>query len=150
MVRHFILNKFESNQFNFQDTATDEQTILNEIYPLSWTTRLVYVWQGAWLIYSLVYVMRRLPNGVRVLDEIDLLHNGVFVYFSLGQVALTVWLLLQFNGFISVNRFQYFLKSLILLKLFSFIILDLVFIVSFGDRTNGGVHCRLRFIQDHV
>lgn len=77
-----------------------DHSILDSSYPLKWSTKLVYIWQALWLIYAFVYTLKHSTSGIQVSNEIDMLPNSVLICFSFSMVALILWLLLQFNGFI--------------------------------------------------
>lgn len=99
-----ISHKISNNNLT-ESTVRANYSILDSTFPLKWSTKLVFIWQGVWLIYAFVYTLKSLSNGMlpNHSNEIDMIPDQLLIWFSFGIVSLILWLLLQYSGFIQYS-----------------------------------------------
>ena len=65
----------------------------NEIGPAPWTFSIwgiIYLWQGVWMIYSLISICKKTENGYFYITP-DIWHPAIFISFSIANIASVVW-----------------------------------------------------------
>jgi len=113
-----------SNHFTGNKTLRAEDLLLSDITPSNWVYRclnaLNYIWQFAWLLYSLTFVFRRSANGYLYLSP-NTLTPTFYVIFIVAFLIQTIWLL-AFQKTYLVWTWVVYLVSFLLLSFDLFII----------------------------
>lgn len=106
-----------NNQLFPNTSLRAEEFSVNDIIPSDWVYRtldaLNYIWQFAWLFYSLTFIFRRTTNGYLYVypNTLSAMFYGIY---TLGFVIPTIWLLTFHENHVVWSWLVYFVSFLFL------------------------------------
>jgi hypothetical protein len=120
-IGHIIINQLaeQGNNPVFPNiTLPVEETIPDDITPSDWIYRsldaLNYLWQLAWLLYSLTFIYRRSTGGYLYVSP-KTLTPTFYVVYTLAFLIQTIWLLVFQQKYIVWSWISYLISFLLLL-----------------------------------
>jgi hypothetical protein len=126
-IGHIVVNQLHergNNRIFLNATLHAEELVVNDITPSDWVYQsldaLNYLWQLAWLLYSLTFIYRRSTSGYLYLSP-KTLSLTFYIVYIIGFLIQTIWLLF-FNQTYTVWSWIIYLISFLLLSLALFVI----------------------------
>ncbi|CAF1288087.1 unnamed protein product [Adineta ricciae] len=144
-----------SNYAYKNGTLRAEDLLLNEVSPSDWVYRCLnainYIWQLAWLLYSLTFIYRRSSTGYLYLSP-NTLSPAFYIVYIVGFAIPAVWLVFFQQKYIIWTWIPYAV-SFLLLSLALFIVNNNVHINKKIYETEGfnrDIWCLRFFAQNGV
>ncbi|CAF3086619.1 unnamed protein product [Rotaria sp. Silwood2] len=126
-IGHMVVNELfdhGNKLISVNETIRAEDIVSNDINPADWVyrslNRLNYIWQFAWLLYSLTFIYRRSSIGYLYLSPSTLTPSFYFIYI-LAFLLPSIWIIFFQKSYIAWTWVVY-LTSFLLLSLDLFIL----------------------------